>query len=132
MRNSCEKLAPICARPGQPPSTVPGLTAQDFTAIREILSKEKDADIRRTAQRALSDLTLVENIENKRKVEALPSNTAIGSGPNRIETREEKIGKTTYLGVRWSNADLASAWLTQYEKSAAWDDKLQRYVVKVP
>ena len=118
--------------PGKPESGRPGLSAADFAAILALLSTEKDNDIRRAAQRAISELVVVAGADQKRKAETLPPNLSSENGPNRIESREEKLGKDTYLTLRWSNPDLASAWLAQYEKSSAWDPQLQRLIIKNP
>ncbi|HYG73641.1 MAG TPA: hypothetical protein VEK08_01310 [Planctomycetota bacterium] len=114
------------------------LEASDIDSIAALLDgeKQKDAEVRRTAQRALSDLIFInDTLANQSKWHELPEKvkTAASDGPShRIVTREEKLRPSdkTGLGIRWSNPDLALAWWSANKSRGKWDPSLQRYIIE--
>ncbi len=111
----------------------PRLNNDDIQAIAKILATdtEETKELRRTAQRTLSDLTVIERVQDASKLEAIPDGISKkeGVGPHKIQTREEKLRDKTYLNVRWSNPDLAGAWWKVNAANGKWDTSLQRFVI---
>ena len=95
-------------------------------------NKEKYADVRKAAQRALGDLIFITDTANVSTYQAIPAAAKESpDGSNRIQTHEEKLqgsGKTG-LNIRWSNADLAFVWLQEMASKGQWDNALQRFVI---
>jgi hypothetical protein len=103
------------------------LEPQDIDTIAALLDpeKEKDAEVRRTAQRSLADLIFIsDTMANQSKWHEVPSGL--------IVTREEKLRPSdkTGLGIRWSNPDLAHAWWNANKSRGKWDSSLQRFVIE--
>lgn len=95
-------------------------------------SKEKNADVRKAAQRALGDLIFITETASSATYQAIPAAAKESpDGSNRIQTHDEKLqgsGKTG-LNIRWSNADLAFVWLQEMSAKGQWDNALQRFVL---
>jgi hypothetical protein len=86
--------------------------------------KEKDEEVRRAAQRALSDLVVITDPASAQKYESLPPNIAKPTGDypaHKTQTREEKVDDKTILRIRWSNPDLALEWWKTHSVNAKWD-----------
>ena len=96
---------------------------------------EKDAEVRKAAQRALAELILIDDVAAGEKYQVIPAAyKPTGTGANRIQTREEKLrgsGKAI-LYIRWSNSDLAFSWWQANAASGKWDKALQRYIFGNP
>lgn len=110
------------------------LDKDDWTRMVNALdaSKEKNADVRKAAQRAIGDLVFITDKDNLTKYQAIPAAAKESSdGTNRIQTREEKMRDTDKVGynIRWSNADLAFTWLQEWGPKGQWDNNLQRFVL---
>jgi hypothetical protein len=120
------------------------LTAEDFQRIQSVLKPVADPsveqrDLCRAAQRALSDLTIIEDTANHAAVyEALPEgmpNAPKGKDgkelPHKIAVKEEKLrasGRPVLL-IRWSGPEVARKWWDAVGTSGRWDMELQRFVV---
>jgi hypothetical protein len=84
--------------------------------------KEKDDDIRRVAQKTLSDLIVIKS-SDKTKFEALPADIKSSGDDwpaNNVVVREEKRGDVTQLRVRWSNPNTAFAWWKLHGAGGRW------------
>jgi hypothetical protein len=95
-------------------------------------SKEKDADVRKAAQRMLSEFILLKDASAKLKYEALPNDIPKSEGewPSpRIETSEESRKDTKQLRVRWSNPDTALAWWKQHGDKGSWSAADHAWVI---
>jgi hypothetical protein len=85
--------------------------------------KENDADVRRVAQKTLSDLVLIKNVAGKTTYEALPPDIKSSSDEwpsNNVVVREEKTADGSQLRVRWSNPNTAFAWWKQHGEKGHW------------
>ena len=112
------------------------LEASDFELLRKCLEKSPDAekttDLRKVAQRAISDLTVIKSARDAAKYEEVPANMApiaVGELARAIKTNPEKFDGQDVLFVRWSSADVAEAWWNVHGPKGAWDEKLQRFVI---
>jgi hypothetical protein len=108
--------------------------AEDFKALLARLDPavEAEADVRKVAQRRISELTILTNVKNEEKYNALPANLPpLGEkAPSyAIRTRKQKIGFNEVLAVRWSNDALASAWWKENAAAGAWDAKQNCFVI---
>jgi hypothetical protein len=97
--------------------------------------KEKDDDIRRVAQKTLSDLLLIKS-SDKTKFEALPPEIKSSGDEwptNNVLIREEKRGDTAQLRVRWSNPNTAFAWWKQHSgANGRWLPELNAWELQAP
>jgi hypothetical protein len=112
------------------------LDASDFELLRKCLEKgadaEKNTDLRKVAQRAISDLTVIKSAKDAAKFEVVPASMApiaAGELDRAIKTNPEKFDGQDVLFIRWSSADVAEAWWTVHGPNGAWDAKLQRFVI---
>ena len=91
------------------------LQKEDIERIVRHLSAEteKEADVRRAAQRVLSDLTVIKDAGEASKYQAVPDGLpepAAGAPSHSIQTKEETWSKEQVLLVRWTDPELANAW----------------------
>ncbi|HYF50100.1 MAG TPA: hypothetical protein VEJ63_11885 [Planctomycetota bacterium] len=95
-------------------------------------AKEKDADIRKAAQRMLSEFILLKDASAQLKYEALPANIGKSEGewpsPS-IKTLQEERKGTKQLRIRWSNPDTALAWWKEHGEKGSWSPKDHAWVV---
>jgi hypothetical protein len=108
------------------------LESSDFELLRKSLDKAQPADVRKAAQRSLSDLTVANGVDTPGKYEELPADLPAPSSEEparRIATHKETLLGKPVLSVRWSSAAVAAAWLNANATKGAWDSKLQRFVV---
>ncbi len=112
------------------------LEAADIDRVVKCLSLKGDEedDVRKAAQRTLSDLTFIadSSAAAREKYERTPSDLpeAKKDAPaHRVATREAKRGDKTVLLVRWSNSDVARAWWSTEAKGGAWDAAQGCYVI---
>ena len=105
------------------------LEASDFALLRKCLDKAENFEVRKVAQRAVSDLTVLKRIDASDKYEVLPAMPTAGSDEpsRRVATHKESLNGVEVLYPRWSTPDLADAWMTA--NAGAWDMKLQRFVI---
>jgi len=95
-------------------------------------SKESDVEIRKAAQRTLSEMIVIKDAASKLKYEALPSEIAKSEGewPSpRIETLEETRNGAKQLRIRWSNPDTALAWWKQHGEKGNWSAAEHAWVI---
>lgn len=107
----------------------PDLDASDFQLVIASLA-DKSPEVCRVAQRAVSDLTVLKRADNGSAYEVLPGGLPQpekDAPSHKIETRKETIDGQQYLDIRWSDPDLAQAWLKA--NAGTWDPKLHRFVV---
>ncbi len=113
--------------------------ASDFDLLRKCLqkgelkdNKDPNVDLRKVAQRALSDLTVIKNVKDASRYEELPPNLPPRGSEEKsraIKTRTEQLGGQDVLYVRWSSAEVAEGWWTANGSKGAWDPKLKRFVI---
>lgn len=111
------------------------LDGEDLERIAEHLGKDREPDLRKVAQRALSDLTVIDDVAHPTQYEALPvplPKPGEDAQPHKVQTKEEKLRSTgkQVLLVRWSDADLAEKWWQVWAKQGRWDQGLQRLVIQ--
>ncbi len=134
-------LARSQVRP-QPDTKHGVLEAEDFARILKAANPatESNFEVRASAMKAISDLTVITNIKDKERYEKLPPMTNLTPAPNQpseydsgsreVKTKESTLNGEKVLLVRWSHLDLAQAWLNTHAKDgAAWDKEKQRYVI---
>jgi len=110
------------------------LQAVDFERLTARLDpgKETDKDIRKAAQRAIADLTVITDAspEAKEKCERTPAGIpGENASPHKIQTREEKPGGKAELAIRWSDPDLAYAWWAVMAKEGSWSSAKHRFTL---
>ncbi|MCY3022710.1 MAG: hypothetical protein NTW87_27335 [Planctomycetota bacterium] len=113
------------------------LEADEFQRIVSHMNpeQEKDGDVCKVAQRAVSDLTVIEDsAAHSSRYEKLPeglSPPVKDAGPHKVQTKEDKLassGKAVLL-VRWSSTEVAYKWWSAMAGKGCWDKGLQRYVI---
>jgi hypothetical protein len=105
--------------------------ASDYALLRKCLDKSENIEVRKVAQRAISDLTIMKRVDAPGKYEEIPNMPPAGSEElaRKVATHKESLNGQDVLYARWSTPDLADAWLTANTASGAWDMKLQRFVI---
>ena len=113
------------------------LESQDIQKIAGLLNARNEIEVRKTAQRTLSDLTVIKNPGGAAKYEALPDKlppSTADSEPHKIQTREETWDGNPVFTLRWSNPDLADCWWQSMAGAGTWttgtqDMTQKRYVI---
>lgn len=118
------------------------LESNDFQVILGLMETEGTvAEMRKVAQRVVSDLTVIEDVEHARSYEIIPAGLPppvtdpkdkdSHPKPHKVQTKEEKLtasGKAVVL-VRWSSPDVAAKWWETMATQGHWDAELQRFVI---
>ncbi len=108
------------------------LEASDYDLLRSALDPAQPIEVRRVAQRAISDLTALKNVGAAATYEEIPADLPPpekGDPARKIATHKEALFGTPVLYVRWSSPDLAAAWLKVNATKGAWDAKQQRFAI---
>jgi hypothetical protein len=92
------------------------------------------SDLRRVAQRAVSDLTVIEDVGHAASYEVLPEGLPKpppDGRPARVQTRQSRVSgfDEPVLLVRWSDAEVAYKWWQAVAKQGHWDKEKQRFVI---
>jgi hypothetical protein len=113
--------------------------ASDFELLRNCLKpgevkdgKDSNVDLRKVAQRAVSDLTAIKSVKDVTKYEELPPNMSPRGSEEvsrAIKTRTDQLNGQEVLCVRWSSANVADAWWAVHGVKGAWDASLKRFVI---
>lgn len=117
------------------------LEKADIDRVAGLLKPGQDnGEVRKAAQRALADLTVIKNTGDMTRFRAVPESlpaATVGAPYHSIQTIEQTWIKEPVLLVRWSNPDLAMDWwnrlgkgtLEKSDTSAANAAATQRYVI---
>jgi hypothetical protein len=111
------------------------LEAEDFASMLTLWdpATEKDADVRKVATKAISDLVVIADPKASDRVEKypeIPKDDVDNEGAVLIKTSENTLNGKPVLLLRWSNPALArSWWKANVTPSAKWDAGLQRFVI---
>ena len=108
------------------------LEASDYELLRGALDPAQPPEVRKVAQRAVSDLTALKSVDAAARYEEIPSDVPApekGDPARKIATHKEALFGTPVLYVRWTSPDLAVAWLKANAPKGAWDAKQQRFVI---
>ena len=105
--------------------------ASDFELLRKCIDKGKPIDLRKVAQRAISDLTIIKTLNEPGKYEEIPpmAPRTPEELSRQIKTDKQKLNGLDVLCVRWSSADVADAWWTAQASKGAWDTQLKIFVI---
>jgi len=102
---------------------------------------ERQADLRKVAQRVVSDLTVIDDTAHPSRYEVVPAGLPPPAKgvkdpeseprPHKVQTGEEKLQDSgqAVLYVRWSSPDVALKWWEDMAAKGRWDKDLQRFVI---
>lgn len=111
------------------------MTPADWERVVARLNPERESevDVRRVAQRSISDLLLIKERSAKGLLLATPDGfkeTDSDAPVAHIELRDFNYMDGKYYQIRWTSAALAHAWLQVHGKNGKWNDSLQRFIIE--